>query len=347
MKFSQIHYSDVDFNDLDRFDDRTIFQTKEWLDFLADAVHATPVIAELRGDGRLGYFTGAVVRKFGFRILGSPFPGWTTAYMGFNLLPGVPRREALAALEAFALRELRCAHLELMDDRLSFEDGRSLGFSVRAFSGYRSDLTPSENAIFAGMTGACRRCIRKSEKSGVTIEEADDDDFAGEYYDRLKDVFGKQGLAPTYDLARVRQLIKHLQPTGRLLLLRARNAEGRCIATGIYPGMNRLSYFWGNASYRKDQGVRPNEALHWYAMRYWKSRGIRWHDWGGTADYKKKYGGSDITIPWFFKSKNRFVLYARNAAYQMYRMPERCAERFNRLSRNFSRFAGSSRTDRV
>jgi hypothetical protein len=74
MKLSQVNYSDVDFNYLDGFDDRTVFQTKQWLDFLADAVHATPVIAELRGEGRLGYFTGAVVRKFGFRILGANPP---------------------------------------------------------------------------------------------------------------------------------------------------------------------------------------------------------------------------------------------------------------------------------
>jgi len=319
MKLCQVNHSDVDFDCLDGFDDRTVFQTKQWLDFLADAVHATPVIAELRGgEGRLGYFTGAIVRKFGFRILGSPFPGWTTAYMGFNLLPDVPRREALAALEAFALRELRCTHIEIMDHNLSLEDGQSLGFSARALTGYRSDLTPSEDVIFAGMTSACRRCIRKSEKSGVTIEEASDEDFAEEYYDQLTDVFGKQGLVPTYDLARVHQLIKHLRPTGRLLLLRARNAEGRCIATGIYPAMNRLSYFWGNASYQKDQGVRPNEAIHWYAMRYWKSRGMRWHDWGGGGEYKQKYGGTPIAVPWFFKSKNQIFLNARRAAYHLW-----------------------------
>src|SRR5271157_5720993 len=101
---------------------------------------------------------------------------------------------------------------------------------------------------------ASQKCETGTEKSGATIEEASDEDFAEEYYDQLKDVFGKQGPVPTYDLARVRQLIKHLRPTGRLLLLRARNAEGRCIATGIYPAMNRLSHSWGNASYSKDQG---------------------------------------------------------------------------------------------
>jgi len=238
--------------------------------------------------------------------------------MGFNLLPDVPRREALRVLEAFAFRELRCSYLEVMDDNLSLEDGQSLGFSAHLYGGFRSDLTPSEDEILAGMTSDCRRRIRKSVKSGVTIEEASDDDFAEEYYDLLKDVFGRQGLVPHYDLARVRKLIKHLQPTGRLLLLRGRNAEGRCIATIIYLGMNRLSYGWGAASSRKDQGDGPTEALHWHAMRYWKSRGMRWFDWGGSGKYKKKYGGTPIAIPWFYKAKNQIVLNAREA-YHLWR----------------------------
>jgi len=321
MKWQRLEYCYVDHSSLDAFSDRTVFQTKQWLDFLADAVNATPVIAELRGlEGRLGYFTGAIIQKMGFRILGSPFPGWTTSYMGFNLLPDVPRKEALAALEVFAFRELDCIHLEIMDGNLSLLDGQSLGFSSRLLSGYRSDLSVSEVALLAGMTSACRRCIRRSEKSGVTVEQANDDMFAREYYDQLRDVFRKQGLTPTHDLDRVRKLIQHLGPTERLLLVRARNSEGRCIATGIYPAMNERSYFWGNASYRKYQCLRPNEAVHWYAMRHWKTRGIRWHDWGGGGEYKKKYGGTPIAVPWFYKSKNRMFLNARRAAYLLYRM---------------------------
>ena len=41
-----------------------------------------------------------------------------------------------------------------MDHNLSLEDGQSLGFSAHALTGYRSDLTPSEDVIFAGMTSA-------------------------------------------------------------------------------------------------------------------------------------------------------------------------------------------------
>ena len=140
------------------------------------------------------------------------------------------------------------------------------------------------------MESACRRCIRKAEKSGVTVEEAGDLAFADEYYEQLKDVFAKQGKLPTYPVERVRVLMKHMLPTGRLLALRARDPEGRCIATGLYPGMNDMAFFWGNASWRSGQQWRPNDTLHWYALRYWKARGATRFDWGGGGTYKRGYG---------------------------------------------------------
>src|SRR3954470_16607508 len=95
-----------------------------------------------------------------------------------------------------------------------------------SYETYKSDLTKSEDELFKGMDSACRRCIRKAEKSGVTIEEARDVEFADEYYAQLKDVFAKQGKVPTYSVERVRTLIKHMLPTGRLLAVRARDPEG-------------------------------------------------------------------------------------------------------------------------
>src|SRR3546814_13152959 len=74
------------------------------------------------------------------------------------------------------------------------------------------------------------------------------------------------------------------------LLLRARAPGGESIATGIFAGFGRYSTFWGNGSVTDMLHLRPNQALHWYAMRYWKARGVHLHDWGGTGDYKKNYG---------------------------------------------------------
>ena len=112
--------------------------------------------------------------------------------------------------------------------------------------------------------------------------------------------------------------MKHLLPTGNLLLLRALSPDGKCIGTGIYPGFNDVAEFWGNASWRSDQHLRPNEALHWYAMRYWKERGVKFFDWGGEGPYKEKYGVQPYSVPWFYKSKYRAVTIARNEVRKLF-----------------------------
>ena len=251
MKCRFIDFDAADWKRLDAFADRTVFQTREWVSFVSESQKATPVLAELSDGGAVvGYFTGLTFSRFGVKVLGSSFPGWTTPYMGFNLVPGASRATALQALETSVWDELKCLHMEVSDPNFAVEDGQKLGFQCEAYESYRTDLTRSEEEIFNAMDSACRRCIRKAEKSGVAIEEAHDAGFADEYYEQLKDVFAKQNLVPTYSVERVRALVKNLEPTGRVLLLRARDAQGNCIATGIFPGFNKIAEFWGNASLR-------------------------------------------------------------------------------------------------
>lgn len=151
-----------------------------------------------------------------------------------------------------------------------------------------ADLTKSEEELFTSFESNCRRRIRKADRSGVVIEEARaDDGFAEDFYNQLKDVFAKHGLVPPYGLDRVNALIRHLYPTGNLLLVRARSAEGTCIATGIFPGFRRVMYGWASASWRQYQHLSPNEAVQWYAMRYWKARGAVVYDMGGGGEWKK------------------------------------------------------------
>ena len=48
MKFHSIDIKSADWKRLDRFADRTVFQTREWINFVAEAQNAQPVLAELR-----------------------------------------------------------------------------------------------------------------------------------------------------------------------------------------------------------------------------------------------------------------------------------------------------------
>jgi len=315
LTLQRLDWNECDWARMDAYHDRVIFQTREWLAFIARTQHAEPVVAALSdGGATVGYFTALIIRRVGVGILGSPFPGWTTSYMGFNLDEDVPRREALKALPPFAYRSLGCLHLELKDRRLEAGDAAGLGFTQKPNTTFELDLSASEDEMFGRMSSACRRCIRKAEKVGVRVEEATDSTFADDYYAQLVDVFAKQSLTPTYGVERVRELIQELSPSGRLLLLRARAPSGESIATGIFPAMNGTAYFWGGASWRQHQQYRPNEAIFWYAMRYWKGRGMSSLDMVGGGDYKRKYGPAEVTVPSLQKSRIAGLARLRDAA---------------------------------
>ncbi len=258
MKCKFIDFESADWNHLDGFEDRTVFQTREWVRFVSESQKAEPVLAELHDGGEIvGYFTGLTFITVWSKGAGKFVSRLDDALHGIQSHQrGVTRLGAAGLGESRSGTTLKCLHMEVSDPNFRFEDGRDLGFQCTAYSSYRTDLTKTEDEIFNSMDSACRRCVRKAEKSGVTIEEAHDLAFADEYYEQLKDVFAKQDLVPTYDVERVRSLIKHLEPTGRVLLVRARDADGKCIASGIFPGYNKIAEFWGNASFRK----QPNSA---------------------------------------------------------------------------------------
>ncbi len=331
LALERVDVRSCDWSKLDAYPDRYVSQRREWVEFVADTQQGEPVVAALKdGPDTVGYFTGLIVRKFGLPILGSPFPGWTTPYMGFNLAEDVSRRAALEALLPFAFKTLGCLHLEVKDRLLTAEDAAVLGLETTPFHTFEIDLRRTEEEIWAGFTSACRRAIRKAEREGVVVEQASDVEFADDYYAQLRDVFAKQSLVPTYDLERVRSLIRHLQPTGNLLLLRARDRDGLCIGTAIFPAMNRTAFFWGGASWRSHQILRPNEPLFWYALRYWRDRGMEVLDLGGGGEYKRKYGVTEVTVPFVRCSRFRALSHLRAAAKGAVRAQQVFLGRFSR-----------------
>jgi CelD/BcsL family acetyltransferase involved in cellulose biosynthesis len=301
---------------------RNVFQTREWLEFVERTQGAEPVVAHVERDGEVvGAFTGLIVKRFGVRILGSPFQGWMTGPMGFSLDPGVPRPEAMNALVRFAFRTLGCLHVELMDRHTGFAELGGLRARLVRFPTYELDLTQDEEAIFGGMTSACRRAIRKSERVGVRVEEAHGVEFADEYYDQLLAVFERQGHGrkPPYSRERVRELIRCVEPSGDLLMLRAVAPEGERIATAIFPARQDFAYFWGGASWPSHLILRPNEAIFWHAIRHFRDRGVRMLDLGGGGDYKRKYGAPEKLIPYVRKSRVPGMVALRDLAARVYK----------------------------
>lgn len=308
----------VPWSELDAAPDRTVAQTRAWLDFLVETQDAEPVVARvLDGPDQVGWFTGAVVRRLGLRILGAPLRGWTTAAMGFNLAGEVDRPAAVEALARFAFGPLGCIHLEVADRHLTASDRMPAGFHVGHLPGWELDLDRDDDTLLAAMKPNGRRDVRRALRNGITVEQVDPVDpggFVAEYYAQVSTAFAKRGRTPTYPAERVAALLRHLGPTGHLVVLRARTPDGQPAATGIFPGLpGGTAEFWMGASDRTHQHLLPNEALMWTALRTWRDLGARRFNFGGGGTYKAKYGGEPHVLPQLRRSRPAALEHARAA----------------------------------
>ena len=161
ISFERLDIQKVDWENAYEADEINIFQTCAWLTFIAEAEKAEPVVASIISDGYLvGYFIGLIVCKYGLKILGSPFRGWGTYFMGFNLKQGVSRVEVLQAFPKFAFKDLGCNYLEIIDPNLAYDEKKGLTYpyKVEALPWYAFDLTKSEDELF----GICAKAATKT-----------------------------------------------------------------------------------------------------------------------------------------------------------------------------------------
>ena len=196
------------------YEDAEVYHTAAWLEYLAASQGAEPVVAEVSVDGRpVGYFVGAIVRRLGVRVLGSPLRGWgRNAWASFSTTEstGGPWRTRSSRS---AFHDLRCLHVEA--GRPEAVEGADGGVDVRrgARPSYAIDLTKSEDALLQAMQP---KTVRRSARHFAAAASRDTADaaFADEFHAFLTETFAMQGIGPTYDVGRVRQLIASLHGTG-------------------------------------------------------------------------------------------------------------------------------------
>jgi CelD/BcsL family acetyltransferase involved in cellulose biosynthesis len=315
-----------------RYPDAEVFHSTAWLAFLTATQRAEPVVAIVRqGDRPVGHFVGAIVRRYGIRILGSPLPGWGTQVMGFLLEPDADRRGAAEALIDFAFGVLGCMHLELADRGLTADDMSGSGYRVETGRTFVVDLQPSEDRLLSNLDADARRKIRRALGQGLRSEVAVDEGFADEFYGYQRAIFARQGLVPTYDVERVRQLIRHVLPSGQLLLMRILDPHGNTIAAGIVLGGRRTAVMWGIGYDRTNAEFHPIELLWWDVLRYWREHGSLRFDLGGGGEYKKKYGGPERPTFHFSRSRYAGLRYGRDGIRRLVAAKSMIAGRRDRL----------------
>lgn len=326
---NRFNFEVVDLNRIDRevfnnFPHKSVNTTKEWIEFIAEDSNAEPYILKITEKGCLvGFFSSLIVRKFGFKIVGSPFPGWSTVYMGLDVYDNKLKSIILNDLIPFVMADTKCSYLQICDRDFSSDElapiCRKYGGLIEYSDTLELGIEGDDDIQYKKMKTDCRNFVRQFERRGAKIEEAAPDaSFAEEYYDQLKDVFAKQNFVPTYTVDKVKCLLKHLSKADNVYCLRVIDPQGTKIASSIFPGFNHKMFFWGGASLRPYQKYRPNEYMIYKAMHYWRERGCTEFDMVGNRAYKKKFGSWEVSYPSIIIPKYKILVPLKNIAASLY-----------------------------
>lgn len=294
----------------------TIFTTYEWISFLEKNQNAEPVILKIKKDQEtLGYFVGLIIRKFGVKILGSPFEGWLTPDMGFIGIEKHNINDALRSVANYAFKYLRCMYIQITDKNISISDlDADISYTVNKILSI--DISRDADEIFSEFSKSARKNVRRFGRKGAILKEVPfDKDFVDIHYDQMLDVFAKQNLRPNYDKSKLYDMAEALKDhPERVLAMQVYLPEKNCIASSLYLGFNDWCYSLSSPSYREFQNYLPNEGIRWYGINHWKNKGVSNFDLVGYREYKLKFGPKINEHPTIYFTKFKFLLTLKNLA---------------------------------
>ena len=318
---TEIEKSKLNLEEYYKFPNKPLFTTMEWLDFIQEDSKGDLFFLRITDDDSLvGYFTGMVVNKFGIKIAGSPFSGWSTVYMGFDVFDGINKLDLLPCVQEYLFKHKKVGLIEIVDRGIPVKDAQDAGYCADIADTLELDVDKTDDELFKVFKTDCRNFIRQFERRGAIYERvAPSDEFAEEYYEQLKDVFAKQGLVPTYSVDKVKRLLRHLTDGETVLCQHVLDPETKeSIATSIFLAYNKIFYFWGGASYRSGQHYRPNEYMLWRAITYWRDKGYQTFDMVGVRDYKKKFGSHEVQYAHITIPRYKWIVLLRDLAKKAY-----------------------------
>lgn len=321
-KVREIQKEKLDIQEYYHLPNKSLFTTLEWIAYLSEDIKGKPCILRITDDNDqlVGYFTAMLVKKFGIQIAGSPFTGWSTVYMGFDVLDGVNRLDLIPYVKDFLFKYKHVLFIQIVDRNITVEDASAAGYHTEVANTLGLEVDKTDEELFKVFKTDCRNFIRQFERRGAVYERAEPNDaFAAEYYEQLKDVFAKQGLVPTYGVDKVRHILSYLKDGETVLCQRVRNPEtNESIATSIFLAFNGTFYFWGGASYRSGQHYRPNEYMLWRAIRFWRDKGYKNFDMVGVRDYKRKFGSHEVQYASILIAKYPVLIKLRKCAKNLF-----------------------------
>jgi CelD/BcsL family acetyltransferase involved in cellulose biosynthesis len=258
------------------------------------------------------------------RIFGSPFPGWTTDYLGPVLQQGVDMETLLTAIVS-AFKRDHIYHAELCHNAPAWASASHAQFENNSRVTFVATIIADPEEMLSGFSKTVRKTIKQSLRPEIQIVSSKDPSFIDVYYDQLREVFEKSGIEPTYSKDRVRALWTHLMPTGRMLNTMVL-MDNQCIATRIDFFGDDSMHSFGSASYRDYLKYHPNEIARYHAMCEAAKRGLKHFDMSGGGEYKIKFNAERVEARVLIMSSPPFMV-----ARQMMKAWHHCRNRMRYL----------------
>jgi len=308
---------------LAQFSQATVFHTMPWLRTVAETHGLNIQLARADRDGRcVGVWPCLWMRKGPLKVMGSPLPGWSTAYLGPLVAAEVEPQVVLPAfLEHKLFRRYAYFACKVLIETRPI-DMAAYGFKfVVKFDTYRIDTTQDESVIWDNMKSECRSRIRKAEKLGIEIRTETTSDFIDDYWQMSIETFAKANIQPTHNKRFLVELWKHLSAVNRVHVLSAHH-EGERVAMLVLPFDAHGMYYWGGASYLKHRDLPAHNLLHWHGMRDAKKFGMTGYDFistfGGPGRFKKTFGPDTVEIATHWERSPSKLMAALKTRYESY-----------------------------
>lgn len=302
-----------------------LYTTRMWTDFILSGFtkNAVPCLLKILLNNKTCFFIGVIFKKIGIKICGSPFEGWSTPYMGFIWADSFKDDEIIYVVKSTAkylFKQKKCLYIQISDTHITCDLLKKHNIKYDKRLTPFLDLTRSEDELFASFKGDVRTNSRNFLKRGATFEIVKPTEaFITDYHNQLIDVFDKQGLESFYSKEKLLRFINAFKDYPNYIL--CENAflpdTKQSIATGIFLGYKERCFFFGNASYRKDQHYQPNEYIIWQGILHWKRQGCTLLDMCGVRAYKNKFRPTIIEYPIIYFQKLPFLHFLKKIAMKI------------------------------
>lgn len=313
------------------FPGHSVFHTLPWLETI-ETVHGAKArllrvdASAMARDGEdascVAIWPVFTTRKGPLRILGSPVPGWCTAYMGPLFRRGCCVQESLEAFLGHPiLRGGSYFSCKVLVDRTPVNLSRFRFVEVERLDTYCLDLTQPLEALWDNLKSECRTQIRKAWKMNVQVQHERDDSFIDEYWAMALETFGNCNIKPLFPRQFLEELWRRLHPGGRVHVLSAIH-EGRRIGALVLPLDDETMYYWSGASYLRCRGIPAHNLLHWEAIRLGHRLGLRRYDFvstlGGGGRFKKTFGPRAIHMATHWERTSSGIVRMLRHGYERY-----------------------------